>query len=301
MGGSLWHYSTPPKNSKAIGVIFKHTKSGLYELQPEFTKENWESFTDTQNIVNFFKNVFEQKHHDPNYIKAFHTLLIDTSGNLKNLRSFKINENDLKTIISYIDNKSPNYKKFVIVNSNENGRTTPGNNLLAQFHPFLEFNVDDKKYSIEELMRKSIKIAYTKSQKINFKLSKFQGELSEYEKNKAVLVTDAKFKVAFNIPEKPPGKNDSIGVNKKLKKILKDTVQIAWDEGRKKRLNDLNSRTKFVNFDSHYICDRVNDNECDVVEYKTDWRSLVNNPSNMLFKCHALGTSEFLYFLKESS
>ena len=100
--------------------------------------------------------------------------MIDTSGNLKNLRSFKINENDLKTTISYIDNKSPNYKKFVIVNTNENGLSTPanktpGNNLLAQFHPFLEFNVDDKKYSINELMRKSIEIAYTKTQQYTIK------------------------------------------------------------------------------------------------------------------------------------
>ena len=150
-------------------------------------------------------------------------------------------------------------------------------------------------------MRKSIEIAYTKSQQINYKLSKFQGELSEYEKNKAVLVTDAKFKVAFNIPEKKAGKNDFNGVNKKLKEILNDTVQIAWDEGRKKALNDLNRRTKYVQFNARYICERVNDNECDVVEYKSNWRSLVNNPSNMLFKCHALGVSEFLYFLKESS
>ena len=39
IGGSLWHYSTPPKNSKAIGVIFKHTKSDYMNFNLNFQKK----------------------------------------------------------------------------------------------------------------------------------------------------------------------------------------------------------------------------------------------------------------------
>ena len=225
----------------------------------------------------------------------FHKWLLNNDGKtLKNLTKFSITRTEFENEIKFKHNKLRN--QFTNPGG-DNGK----DNFSQRYTKLLTLKEKEKKYVIDPNLYESIEQGFLRFKERIYADLEQTDDLTDNEKEKAVLVTKQKFQLDFCIPESTKNtKNNDKTVIMNLKQKLKTkNCGIAWTEPRKNQLNNLASR-KSKDFRHQYICKRINDEICEVVEFEENVDSLISEPTNYVFKSEALESDELFYFKKKN-